>query len=583
MNKNWILNKNYDPNSLQILHKKLTESLKTPPANEAHRILAKLMLTRGISTIPEAKAFTNFSMDKLHDPFMMLNMDHAVNRILKAIDNNEKIMVYGDYDVDGTTSVALMTSFLTPLSSNLSYYIPDRYNEGYGISMQGIDHAIKNNIGLIIALDCGIKAVDKIEYANSNDVDFIICDHHMPGKVVPNAVAVLDPKQKNCNYPYKELSGCAIGYKLCQALSTKTEISSTILTELLDLTAISLACDIVPLTGENRNLIALGLQVINTNPRLSIVSLLGEKHPKKMFNVTDLVFSAGPKINAAGRISSGKTAVDLLLATEQTDITNFANEIDTYNLQRKSEDKRITLEALEQIKSNPDLINKNTSVLYQSDWHKGVIGIVASRVIENYYRPTVILTKSKDDVIAGSVRSVKGFDVYAALEECQNEMLQFGGHKYAAGLTMKENQLEKFTAKFEKVVTKQMETKSFIPEITIDAEVPLAEITTQLKAFVDKLSPFGPKNMTPTFATKNVIDTGNSKIVGADNTHLKLEVNCPKSGYIVQGIAFGFGFAYEKITSGIPFDLAYTIDINYWKDRETLQIMVKDIKFQDTQ
>ncbi len=580
MNKQWILEPNYTESQLQKLFSELSAFSKSEN-NDAYLILAKLLLQRGIQSIKEAKEFNNFTNEKLHDPYLMLDMDKAVNRIVSAIDNNEKIMVFGDYDVDGTTSVALMVSFLQSITKNLIYYIPDRYNEGYGISIQGIDTAKKEGASLIIALDCGIKAIDKIDYANTLSVDFIICDHHTPGDKVPNAVAVLDPKQKECKYPYKELAGCGIGFKLCQAISQRLALSSEPLNKLVDLVAISIACDIVPVTGENRVLASQGLHLINNAPRPSITALFGEKEPNKRYTISDLVFQAGPKINAAGRISSGKEAVDLLLATSATEITSFAESINQNNTQRKEEDKRITEEALEVLKGNPSLQQKNSTVLYKPDWHKGVIGIVASRVIEKYYRPTVILTKSKDDIIGGSVRSVKGFDVYQALEACADEMIQFGGHKYAAGLTLHESQLQSFINKFEEVVTMQMGVERFIPAIKYDAEINIEAITKQLKQFIDKLEPFGPQNMTPTFVSRNLITTGKSRIVGADGLHLKLELKPQNSNIIIQGIAFNFGHFADEIISGAPIDIAYSIDINYWRNTETLQLMVKDIKFSD--
>jgi len=579
MKNKWTLNNSFTQPEVEKLYTELIEKSKNTKGHEAEfKILATLLVQRGIKTIPQAAEFNNFSKEKLHDPFLMLGMDKAVQRILDAISSNQKIMVYGDYDVDGTTSVALMITFLKELTSNLTYYIPDRYAEGYGISIKGIDTAKNEGAALIIALDCGIKAIDKIEHANKIGVDFIICDHHTPGEKVPNCIAVLDPKQKNCEYPYKELSGAAIGYKLCQALATKANVKPSILTEILDLTVISLACDIVPLTGENRVLSAMGLQQINLSPRLSITSLLGEKESTQQYTISDLVFKAGPKINAAGRISSGKQAVDLLLATEKDEIEKFTSQINEYNTSRKEEDKKITIEALQMIKNDPSLQSKNSNVLYKEDWHKGVVGIVASRVIEHYYKPTIILTKSSQGILGGSVRSVKGFNVYNALEACQNEILQFGGHKYAAGLTLKESQLHDLTQKFEEVVSNQMEVPKFIPEVKYDAEIKLSSITFKLKQFIDKLSPFGPQNMTPTFVTRNVVNAGGSRSVG-DGSHLKLDIKHPNTQLKVAGIAFGLGEHAKEIQLGTPFNIIYTIDVNYWKDTQTLQVMVRDIKF----
>ncbi len=581
MKKYWTPNQNFDPQKFETLLSELVEKSNYSDIYQSEfEILSKLLIQRGIYSVEDAAAFNAFELEKLHDPFLMLGMENAVNRILKALSDNEKIMVYGDYDVDGTTSVALMISFLREFTDNLIYYIPDRYSEGYGVSLQGIDTAKAEKAALIIALDCGIKAIEKIEYANTLGVNFIICDHHTPGERVPDCIAVLDPKQPNCEYPYKELSGCAIGFKLCQAISTKIKVRESVLGELLDLVAISLACDIVPLTGENRTLIALGLHLINTNPRKSISILLGEKAAEKKFNVSDLVFQAGPKINAAGRISSGKTAVDLLLANDPDEILNFSIQINDYNNSRKEEDKKITAEALEMIKNNHDLQNKNSNVLYQPHWHKGVVGIVASRVIEHYYKPTIILTKSDNGLIGGSVRSVSGFNVYDALEACSNEITQFGGHKYAAGLTLEESQLINFTHAFEEVVTKQMEVDSFVETIKYDSEIELSDITFKLKQFIDKLAPFGPQNMIPTFVTKQVVNAGGSRCVGADKTHLKLEVcHANNRGFKINGIAFGLGMHEELILKGEPFDIIYSLDINHWNNTQTLQLMVKDIRF----
>tara|TARA_R110002050_G_scaffold290260_1_gene443783 strand:+ start:113162 stop:114925 length:1764 start_codon:yes stop_codon:yes gene_type:complete len=584
MNKIWTLAPNYSENQLDTLYNELTKFSKgTQKAIQpAYLILAKLLLQRGITTVKEAVAFNELTKEKLHDPFLMRNMDAAVNRIMQAVNASEKIMVYGDYDVDGTTSVALMVSYLKSLTSNLTYYIPDRYTEGYGISFQGIDTAKTEEAKLIIALDCGIKAIDKVDYATKLGIDFIICDHHTPGDQLPKAVAVLDPKQKDCNYPYKELSGCGIGFKLCQALEQKSTSTSFDLEQLLDLVAISTACDIVPVTGENRVLASMGLKRINNTPRPSVTALLGEKEPQKQYHISDLVFQAGPKINAAGRIASGKKSVDLLLATKSDKIKDFATEINNNNTERKEEDKRITEEAISMLESDSSLKEKNSTVLYQENWHKGVVGIVASRVIEKYYKPTIILTKSKDDIIGGSVRSVSGFDVYQALEQCTEEMLQFGGHKYAAGLTLKLSQLDAFRQKFEQVVTSQMSVPKFTPTIKYDAEIEISAITMQLKSFINKLEPFGPQNMTPTFVSRNLVTTGNSRAVGMDGLHLKLELTDPNSGVVIPGIAFNFGHFSERIIAGEPIDIAYSIDINYWKGNETIQLMVKDIKFTDT-
>ncbi len=584
MKKQWLLTPETTNSQIDTLLKELMSySRKNDNATvDAYRIFAQLLLQRNISNVKEAIQFNTLQFDQLHDPYLMKDMSMAVNRIVKAKETHEKIMVYGDYDVDGTTSVALMVSFLQPLFPNLVYYIPDRYSEGYGVSFQSVDYAEKEGVSLIIALDCGIKANDKIDYANEKNIDYIICDHHTPGAILPKATAILDPKREDCAYPYKELSGCGIGFKLCQALQSSLKLDFD-LSSLVDFMAISIACDIVPLTGENRVLAALGLEKINTSPRPSIKALLGEMVPNSMVRISHLVFQIGPKINAAGRIESGKTAVDMLLSEEQAKVNTFATQINTFNSERKEKDKSITDEALEMIQSNPKLHHKNTNVLFQPEWHKGVVGIVASRVIEKYYKPTIILTQSSEGIIGGSVRSVKGFDVYKALEQCTDHMVQFGGHKYAAGLTLRNDQLEGFIAQFESVVTEQMEVERFTESISYHAEIALEHITPLLKTLVDKLEPFGPQNMTPTFITKNVIDSGKSRAVGGDKSHLKLEITDPNSGVTVPAIAFGLGHLESEVQSGQAMDLAYTIDINYWNNREILQLMVKDIQFTDRQ
>ena len=478
MKKQWLLTPETTNSQIDTLLKELMSySRKNDNATvDAYRIFAQLLLQRNISNVKEAIQFNTLQFDQLHDPYLMKDMSMAVNRIVKAKETHEKIMVYGDYDVDGTTSVALMVSFLQPLFPNLVYYIPDRYSEGYGVSFQSVDYAEKEGVSLIIALDCGIKANDKIDYANEKNIDYIICDHHTPGAILPKATAILDPKREDCAYPYKELSGCGIGFKLCQALQSSLKLDFD-LSSLVDFMAISIACDIVPLTGENRVLAALGLEKINTSPRPSIKALLGEMVPNSMVRISHLVFQIGPKINAAGRIESGKTAVDMLLSEEQAKVNTFATQINTFNSERKEKDKSITDEALEMIQSNPKLHHKNTNVLFQPEWHKGVVGIVASRVIEKYYKPTIILTQSSEGIIGGSVRSVKGFDVYKALEQCTDHMVQFGGHKYAAGLTLRNDQLEGFIAQFESVVTEQMEVERFTESISYLSLIHISEPT----------------------------------------------------------------------------------------------------------
>lgn len=584
MEKQWLLAPKHTQEQENKLFQELISYAKEPDTiiKSAYQIFSKLLLQREISTIPQAIAFNKLEMDQLHDPFLMRNMQKAVHRISTAIEADQKIMVYGDYDVDGTTSVALMTSFLKPICKNLIYYIPDRYTEGYGVSFQGIDTASKEKVNLIIALDCGIKAVDKVIYAKEKGIDFIICDHHTPGDIIPDAIAVLDPKQSDCDYPYKELPGCGIGFKLCQALQKQLNTKYN-LESLLDLVAISIACDIVPVTGENRVLAAIGLHIINNTPRASIKALLGEVAPNSKVRISNLVFQIGPKINAAGRISSGKTAVDMLLSEEQSEVIRYAVKINTYNEERKEKDKTITEEAIAKIANDPSLIKKNSTVLFDPNWHKGVVGIVASRVIEKYYKPTIILTQSSNGIIGGSVRSVRGFDVYQALEKCSEYMLQFGGHKYAAGLTLKPEQLPGFIEKFEAVVSAQMTEEKFLPTLNYDSVISIDDVNFKLMGLIDKLEPFGPQNMTPTFVITNVVDTGRSRAVGTDKAHLKLDITDPNTGLIVPAIAFGLGHLEPRVQSGEYIDVIFTIDINYWNNKEILQLMVKDIRFKDKQ
>ena len=505
----------------------------------------------------------------------MKDMKFATDRILKAIQNKQRIMVYGDYDVDGTTSVALVTMYLKSLGIDLIYYIPDRYTEGYGVSFKGIDTAKEENVDLIIALDCGIKAVDKVEYANKKGIDFIICDHHTPGNTIPNAVAVLDPKQADCPYPYKELSGCGIGFKLCQALQVKLQDNYN-LKSLLDLCAISIACDIVPLTGENRVLASMGLQLINTTPRASLGVLLGMRDPSQTIRISDLVFQIGPKINAAGRISTGKTSVDLILAEEPLEIEAFGKQITLYNDERKDKDKNITDEAILMIQDDPSLQQKNTNVLFNPTWHKGVVGIVASRVIEQFYKPTIILTQSDGEIIGGSVRSVKGFDVYKALEQCTNEMIQFGGHKYAAGLTLEPTNYAAFKNKFEEVVASSIERELLIPEITIDASLELSDINPKFFRIIQQMGPFGPQNMKPVFTTTSVRDNGYGKTVGSDKTHLKLNIIYGADQKTYNAIGFGLGDKMKFIEN--DFDIAYSLDENEWNGNTSIQLLLKDLK-----
>ncbi len=537
--------------------------------------LAKLLVQRGIETFEQAKAFFRPSLEDLHNPFLMKDMEKAVERIELAIATNENILVYGDYDVDGTTSVSLLSSYLKTIYPNIATYIPDRYEEGYGVSYQGIDFAEDNNFSLIIALDCGIKAIDKVAYAKENGIDFIICDHHRPGNEIPAAVAVLDPKRADCDYPYKELCGCGVGFKLIQALASKKGETIDDLVEYLDLVATAIAADIVPITGENRILAYFGLQVINTNPRTGIKAII-HQIDKKELTITDVVFTIAPRINAAGRIKHGNYAVELLTEIDFDTAVNFASEIEKNNNERKDLDKTITNEALQQIEQNTEQQNFST-VVYSENWHKGVIGIVASRLIETYYKPTLVFTKSGDK-LAASARSVKGFDVYEALEHCSEFIEQFGGHKYAAGLTLKEENYQNFKNKFEEVVKNNLPEELRTPEILIDTEINLSEITPKFYRILNQLAPFGPQNLKPVFMTDGLRDNGYGKKVGADESHLKLSIIDGVNQNTYNAIGFGLGSKYPLIKNGNSFRAAFSIDENHWNGNISLQLLIKDLQ-----
>ncbi len=539
-----------------------------------NKIIATLLAQRGIETFADAKTFFRPSLAQLHDPFLMKDMDKAVARIECAIAENQNIMVYGDYDVDGTTAVSLVASYLKSYYPQIATYIPDRYAEGYGVSYQGIDYAQDNDVSLIIALDCGIKAIDKVTYAKEKGIDFIICDHHRPGNELPNAVAVLDPKRKDCNYPYDELSGCGVGFKLIQALGKNKGETIADFIPYLDLVATSIAADIVPITGENRILAHYGLKVINTDPRPGIKAFT-QNLKKKELTITDVVFQIAPKINAAGRIKHGNHAVDLLSETNPANAIQFAAEINNYNTARKELDKQITTEALEQIQNNNEE-EQLTTVVYNPEWHKGVIGIVASRLTEHYYRPTLVFTKSGNR-LAASARSVKGFDVYQALELCSEFIEQFGGHKYAAGLTLLPEQYEAFKAKFEAVVAETIDKRLLVPEITVDLKISLSDIDAKFMRLLKQFGPFGPQNMHPVFMSENLRDTGYGKCVGEEDKHLRFTAVQTSSNPIV-GIGFGLGKKMAVIENKNLFSCAYVIGENEWQGNVSLQLLVKDIK-----
>ncbi|MFD1062674.1 single-stranded-DNA-specific exonuclease RecJ [Winogradskyella litorisediminis] len=548
------------------------EALKN--ALNVDETVATLLLQRGIETFEDAKTFFRPSFDDLHDPFLMKDMDKAVARIEAAISNGENILVYGDYDVDGTTSVALLSSYLKTKTENVATYIPDRYIEGYGVSFKGIDFADDNGFSLIVALDCGIKAIDKVAYAKQKDIDFIICDHHRPGENIPDAVAVLDPKRNDCNYPFKELCGCGVGFKLISALAEKDGKSPEDLVEYLDLVATAIGADIVPIVDENRALAYFGLQVINSNPRPGMKAMIAEVK-KDQLTITDVVFIIAPRINAAGRMKHGNHAVTLLTETDFNLAAEYAVDINNYNLDRREVDKQITEEALVQIEENNEK-NRFTTVVYDENWHKGVIGIVASRLTETYYRPTLVFTRSGDK-LAASARSVKGFDVYNALEACSEYIEQFGGHKYAAGLTLLPENYEAFKAKFEAVVKESIDPKLLTPELKVDLEINLNDIDEKLMRIIHQFAPFGPGNMTPVFMTQNLKDTGYGKCVGEDDKHLRFTATQNGRGKIV-AIGFGLGEKCHLIQNGNLFSAAYTIDENDWNGNVSLQLKLKDIK-----
>jgi len=537
-------------------------------------VISELLLQRGIETFEAAKTFFRPSWSDIHDPFLMKDMDKAVDRIEVALKNNEQILVYGDYDVDGTSSVALMASYLETKSTQISTYIPDRYAEGYGVSYKGIDFASDNDFSLIIALDCGVKAIEKVAYAKKKGIDFIICDHHRPGKELPPAVAILDPKRPDCEYPFKELCGCGVGFKLIQALASKDGTSVESLVEYLDLVATAIGADIVPIVGENRTLAYFGLQIINTNPRPGFKALIHQMK-KEVLTITDVVFNIAPRINAAGRMKHGNYAVSLMKETNYESAELAASEIELFNTNRREADKRITKEALLQIE-NSDETKAATTVVYQEDWHKGVIGIVASRLIETYYRPTLVFTKS-GDFLAASARSVRGFDVYNALENCSHLLEQFGGHMYAAGLTIKEENYPAFKVAFEAEVLATLPAHLKTPEIKIDADINFEVITPKFYRILKQFAPFGPQNMAPVFMTSSVQDTGYGKFVGEDQTHLRVTL-AQNSGPKMVGIGFGLGSNLPIIKEKNPFKVVYSIDENEWNGRVSLQLKLKGIK-----
>ena len=563
----------------------LASQLNIPP------VLANLLVQRGIATYNEATRFFNPKLSDLHDPFLMKDMDKAVERIDRAVKTGEKIMVYGDYDVDGCTAVALVYTFLRSRGhQNLTFYIPDRYTEGYGISIPSIDYAERKGVSLVIALDCGIKAVEKVAYANSKGIDFIICDHHLPGDTIPEAVAVLDPKREDCHYPFDELSGCGVGFKLMQGYAQKKGIPFSEVEKLLDLVVVSTAADIVPLTGENRILAYYGLRRLNEAPRKglsSVIRICGlDKH---QITIDDIVFKIGPRINAAGRMrvdpddpdaapSGGHKAVEMLIERDEKEAEKCGDIIDEFNQNRKSIDRNVTQEAHDIIESNPDMKAHKSIVIYNPKWMKGIVGIVASRLIETYYKPTVVLTMS-NNFATGSARSVAGFDLYQAVESCSDLLENFGGHMYAAGLTMKPENVEEFTRRFHAYVEEHIDPALLVPQVDIDSELLFSDITPSFRAVLSRFQPFGPGNTAPVFVTRGVSNRGDAKLVGAEQEHIKMDLTQrQKPNTTIGSIAFQQPSHYEWIRNGRPIDVCYTIVENHYRGVTTPQLRIKDIK-----
>ncbi len=609
--KHWIIREDYDLETVE----KLAASLGVD------KIIAILLVERGVTTFEEARRFFRPALDQIHDPFLMKGMREAINRINEAIERQERIMVYGDYDVDGTSAVALVYSYFKELDSNIDFYVPDREREGYGVSYQGIDYAAETGVKLIIALDCGIKAMEQVEYARERGIDFIIGDHHLPGDEVPQAVAVLDPKQADCPYPYKELSGCGIGFKIVEAhleqrlgvrlcdlpeqldeqRRQRQEELKLRLLKYLDLVAVSIASDIVPIMGENRVLAYFGLRVLNTKPRVGIEAILKQGHVdrrkagadlaadgtekgktnyfEKELTITDLVFLVGPRINAAGRIRSAFDSVRLMLTTDPAIARRLAEDINRYNEQRKELDTSATEEAKRRIEQDPFYRGRQSLVLFDPEWHRGVVGIVASRIVEAYYKPTIVFTRGSDDLITGSARSAGEFDVHLALEKCADLLEHFGGHKSAAGVSLRQENMRAFVDRFEQLARESLGEEETIPEIEIDAELGFSQITPKFLRILKQFAPFGPDNNVPVFVTRELVDTGKARVVGMK--HLKMEtISIAERSAPYPAIAFQFGECYSRIRRE-RFDLCYQLEENYWRGKTEIQLNVKDIKFVD--
>ncbi len=547
-----------------------------------HPVVALLLVQRGLTTAAEVKKFFRPSLGHLHNPFLMPDMAKAVERLNRALGDKERILIYGDYDVDGTTAVSLVYKYLRPYSSNLDYYIPDRYDEGYGISYKSIQYAEEHGVTLVIALDCGIKAIEKVAYAKERGIDFIICDHHMPDDELPDAVAVLDPKRADSEYPYEHLSGCGVGFKFMQAFGINNRFPFSDVEKLMELTAVSIAADIVPITGENRVLAYYGLKQINTLPSMGlkgIIDVCGLSG--KEITISDIVFKIGPRLNASGRMMNGKEAVDLLLEKDELVVREKSESINQYNEERRELDKKITEEANGIINTIPDIADKRAIIVYNPEWHKGVIGIVASRLTEKYNRPTVVLTKSSG-LVTGSARSIGGFDIYKAIEHCRDLLENFGGHTYAAGLSLKEENLNDFMRRFHQLAAEEIISEQLTPQIYIDAVISLKDINNKFMNDLKKMNPFGPNNQKPMFCTRGVRDYGTSKLVGHNLEHIKLEIIDKKSMTMpVHAIAFGMARYFEYIKQMKPFSICYTVEENTYNGNTSLQLFVKDIKMEE--
>lgn len=572
MEKRWLVKNPIDRTTVE----EFRSTLKVDP------IVAEVLLQRGISSYEEAEAFFTPKLEDLHDPFLMKDLGNAVERINQAMAKNERILFFGDYDVDGTTAVSLMLCFFKNRYDNVDYYIPDRYKEGYGVSKAGIDYAKETNVGLFISLDCGIKSVELVDYANSLNIDFIVCDHHQPGEIVPNCL-VLDPKQKDCHYPYKELCGCGVGFKLLQGLCVRNNWKLDQLYTHLDLVAVAIGADIVPITGENRILCFHGMRLLNEQPRPSFKALLTLAKRSFPVTLTDVVFTIAPRINAAGRLHTGRHAVDLMISDDLDGIRKMALEINEYNQDRRSLDEEITMEALEMLDNDVAFSKRKSTVVFKDDWHKGVVGIVASRLIEKHFKPTIVLTET-DGILTGSARTVNDFDIYSAIEACEEHLVQFGGHTHAAGLTLEKINLEAFIDKFDQIVQETITVDDLAPEEIIDIELHFNDIfqpnenrmrIPKLKRILKKMEPHGPGNMKPVFISRNVFST-DVRIL--KDKHLKLKMTQADSDVVMEGIGFNLSEKEDDVAAGVPFEIVYTLESNFWNGNETLQMNIKDIR-----